>query len=429
MADDVLILAEGLGKKFMIGHVAARERYIALRDELVRGAHSIWRKTLDMVYGRPVIVGDSIEEFWALKDVSFQVKRGEVLGIIGHNGAGKSTLLKILSRITEPTEGRVMINGRVASLLEVGTGFHPELSGRENIYLNGTILGMTRAEIRHKFDEIVAFAEIEKFLDTPAKRYSSGMYVRLAFAVAAHLDPEILIVDEVLAVGDAGFQKKSLEKMSKVASGGRTVLFVSHNMTAIENLCRSCIALQNGRIFSSGPTTDVLTEYLGTRETVKGEFDLSLLTGRDGAGPLRFARMRLVSENDLIVYRPRVGETLSFYLRFSGSDATPKTARVSVAFCTNRGTTLFICDTRSARKDDIRIADGDVLKLTIPELPLSAGTYRLRFYLERGDTIEDWITDGVEIEVADGDFFGSGQNTPPSWHGQVTLVRHSWDCP
>src|SRR5436305_1053055 len=238
MADDVVIRAEGLGKKYVIGHQAERERYVALRDVLVRGMHNLWRKTLDVAHRRSIIGGDTAEEFWALKDVSFEVRRGEVLGIIGRNGAGKTTLLKILSRITEPSEGRVTIRGRVASLLEVGTGFHPELTGRENIYLNGAILGMTRAEIRRKFDEIVGFAEVEKFLDTPVKRYSSGMYVRLAFAVAAHLEPEILVVDEVLAVGDAEFQKKCLGKMSEVAGGGRTVLFVSHNMSAIRSLTR-----------------------------------------------------------------------------------------------------------------------------------------------------------------------------------------------
>src|ERR1700747_3050745 len=227
MADDLVIHAEGLGKKYLIGHAAERERYVALRDVLVRGGHSLWRKMGDMARGPAIVAGHTVEEFWALKDVSFEVKRGELLGIIGRNGAGKSTLLKILSRITEPSEGRVTIRGRVASLLEVGTGFHPELTGRENTYLNGAILGMTRAEIKAKFDEIVAFAEVEKFLDTPVKRYSSGMYVRLAFAVAAHLEPEILIVDEVLAVGDTEFQKKCLGKMHDVATGGRTVLFIS----------------------------------------------------------------------------------------------------------------------------------------------------------------------------------------------------------
>jgi lipopolysaccharide transport system ATP-binding protein len=262
MADDVVICAEGLGKKYLIGHQAERERYAALRDTLVRGAHNLWRKTADMVRGRAILADDAVEEFWALRDVSFEVKRGEVLGIIGRNGAGKTTLLKILSRITEPSEGRVTIKGRVASLLEVGTGFHPELTGRENIYLNGAILGMTRAEIRKKFDQIVAFAEVEKFLDTPVKRYSSGMYVRLAFAVAAHLEPEILVVDEVLAVGDAEFQKKCLGKMSEFAGGGRTVLFVSHNMGAVQALCPAALLLKRGKIDVTGRAVEVVAAYL-----------------------------------------------------------------------------------------------------------------------------------------------------------------------
>ena len=255
--------AEGLGKKYIIGHEAERERYVALRDVMMRNARNLWRKTADMVRGRAIVSGDAMEEFWALKDVSFEVKRGEVLGIIGRNGAGKSTLLKILSRITEPSEGRVTIKGRVASLLEVGTGFHPELTGRENIYLNGAILGMTRAEIKRKFEEIVAFAEVEKFLDTPVKRYSSGMYVRLAFAVAAHLEPEILIVDEVLAVGDAEFQKKCLGKMRDVADAGRTVLLVSHNMNSIERLCKRVMWLDRAKL--AGLFTDTrqgITAYL-----------------------------------------------------------------------------------------------------------------------------------------------------------------------
>ena len=213
------------------------------------------RKAVDVVRGRQIVQGDEVEEFWALKNVSFEVKQGEVVGIIGRNGAGKSTLLKILSRITEPTEGRVMLRGRVASLLEVGTGFHPELTGRENIFLNGAILGMTQQEIRKKFDEIVAFAEVERFLDTPVKHYSSGMYVRLAFAVAAHLEPEILIIDEVLAVGDAEFQKKCLGKMGEVSRReGRTVLFVSHNMASIGELTRRALLLESGRIAAIGPT-------------------------------------------------------------------------------------------------------------------------------------------------------------------------------
>src|SRR3954463_8475857 len=229
---DVVISVEHLSKRYLVGH--RRERYTALRDVIAREARNFARKAIDAFRGRQIVQGDEVEEFWALKDLNFEVRRGEVVGIIGKNGAGKSTLLKILSRITEPTEGRVRLRGRVASLLEVGTGFHPELTGRENIYLNGAILGMTRMEIRRKFDEIVAFAEVEAFLDTPVKRYSSGMYVRLAFAVAAHLEPEILIVDEVLAVGDAQFQKKCLGKVKSVAAGGdRTVLLVSHHLATV----------------------------------------------------------------------------------------------------------------------------------------------------------------------------------------------------
>jgi lipopolysaccharide transport system ATP-binding protein len=231
---DSIIAVENLSKSYLVGHQSSpRESYTALRDVIAREARDFTRKTLDLVRGRQIVQGNEVEEFWALRDVSFQVGRGDVLGIIGRNGAGKSTLLKILSRITEPTRGRVVIRGRVASLLEVGTGFHPELTGRENIYLNGAILGMSQQEIRKKFDQIVAFAEVEQFLDTPVKRYSSGMYVRLAFSVASHLEPESLIIDEVLAVGDAGFQKKCLGKMQDSSRAGRTVLFVSHNMSAV----------------------------------------------------------------------------------------------------------------------------------------------------------------------------------------------------
>jgi ABC-type polysaccharide/polyol phosphate transport system ATPase subunit len=268
MADDVLIRAEGLGKKYLIGHQAERERYVALRDVLARGARNLWRKSADMARGRAIVGGDTVEEFWALRDVSFEVKRGEVLGIIGRNGAGKSTLLKILSRITEPSAGRVTIKGRVASLLEVGTGFHPELTGRENIYLNGAILGMSRADIRKKFDEIVAFAEVEKFLDTPVKRYSSGMYVRLAFAVAAHLEPEILVVDEVLAVGDVEFQKKCLGKMGEVSrQKERTVLFVSHNLAAIAELADRVLLLNSGCVALDGAAGDTISLYLSKKST------------------------------------------------------------------------------------------------------------------------------------------------------------------
>jgi len=254
---DPIIIVENLGKKYLLRH-GRRQSYTALRDVLADKARSLF-----MVSSKTTALplGDR-EDFWALKGVSFEVKQREVVGIIGKNGAGKSTLLKILSRITEPTEGRVRIKGRVASLLEVGTGFHPELTGRENIYLNGAILGMRRTEIQRKFDEIVAFAEIEKFLDTPVKRYSSGMYVRLAFAVAAHLEPEILVVDEVLAVGDAEFQKKCLNKMHDVSKGGRTVLFVSHNLAAVDTLCDRGLVLDSGSVVFDDRARDATKYYL-----------------------------------------------------------------------------------------------------------------------------------------------------------------------
>jgi len=256
---NTLIKVENLSKKYIIGHQQEGRRYVALRDVISEGTKSLVKGIFKPSVGNGKT---PYEEFWALKDVSFEVKQGERIGIIGRNGAGKSTLLKLLSRITEPSEGRINLKGRVASLLEVGTGFHPELTGRENIYLNGAILGMTKVEIKKKFDEIVDFAEIEKFLDTPVKRFSSGMYVRLAFAVAAHLEPEILLVDEVLAVGDAQFQKKCLGRMGDVSKEGRTVLFVSHNMTALKSLCNRTILLNKGELIKDGETRCVVNHYI-----------------------------------------------------------------------------------------------------------------------------------------------------------------------
>jgi lipopolysaccharide transport system ATP-binding protein len=298
MADDVVIRAEGLGKKYVIGHAAEGDGHVTLRDAMARGASNLWRKTADMARGRAIVTGGTLEEFWALKDVSFEVRRGEVLGIIGRNGAGKTTLLKILSRITEPSEGRVLLQGRVASLLEVGTGFHPELTGRENIYLNGAILGMTRAEIRKKFDEIVAFAETEKFLDTPVKRYSSGMYVRLAFAVAAHLEPEILIVDEVLAVGDAEFQQKCLGKMDDVSRReGRTVLFVSHNMVAVRSLCARALMISNGRLMVDGSVATVVRRYLELAQRSALDAYWNDKATAPGTRNLRIKRVQVSADN------------------------------------------------------------------------------------------------------------------------------------
>ncbi len=287
-----IIEIENLGKKYRIG--ALREPYLSLRDSVAHKTKHVW----NVLRGKEH-VQQKQDDFWALKDVSFSVNEGEAVGIIGRNGAGKSTLLKILSQITPPTEGRITMRGRVASLLEVGTGFHPELSGRENIYLNGAILGMTRKEIRRKFDEIVAFAEVEKFLDTPVKRYSSGMYVRLAFAVAAHLEPEILVVDEVLAVGDAEFQKKCLGKMGDVAREGRTVLFVSHNMGAISKLCPRTVLLVDGSIRLDDSSSSVISQYITLGAECKGDAVWSNPETAPGNDTVRLHSIRIVSNGEV----------------------------------------------------------------------------------------------------------------------------------
>ena len=288
---DTVIRVENLGKKYLLHHrEAGNSQYKALRDVLTDGVKAVGRRLNPLT--KKSFDSPTKEEFWALKDISFEIKQGDRVGIIGRNGAGKSTLLKILSRITEPTTGRISIKGRVASLLEVGTGFHPELTGRENIFLNGAVLGMGKAEIKRKFDEIVAFAEVEKFLDTPVKRYSSGMYVRLAFAVAAHLEPEILVVDEVLAVGDAQFQKKCLGKMKDVSKEGRTVLFVSHQMSAIEKLCSSGVLLSRGQIKFLGNSKETISYYLQDLENQIIENKVSELP-RSGTGEIKITDFQL----------------------------------------------------------------------------------------------------------------------------------------
>jgi len=282
-----IIKVNNLSKSYRIGKQILP--YYSLRDEMVKMA----KKPFRLILGQR----ETKEDFWALKDVSFSVKEGEVLGIIGRNGAGKTTLLKILSRITPPTEGSAVLRGRVSSLLEVGTGFHPELTGRENIYINGAILGMKKREIDAKFDEIVAFAELEKFLDTPVKRYSSGMYVRLAFAVAAHLEPEILLVDEVLAVGDYEFQKKCLKKMGKVSRAGRTILYVSHNMSSVINLCDRVILLEQGKIIADGPAKKVVEKYIGLRKKEGSEISWKNPYSAPGNEIARLKGVRILSED------------------------------------------------------------------------------------------------------------------------------------
>ena len=426
MADDIVIRVEGLGKKYVIGHEAERERNPTLRDTVARAARNVWSKTRDMARGRALVVGDTTEEFWALKDVSFEVKRGEVLGIIGRNGAGKSTLLKVLSRITEPTEGRVTIEGRVASLLEVGTGFHPELSGRENVYLNGAILGMTRAEIRRKFDEIVDFSGVERFLDTPVKRYSSGMYVRLAFAVAAHLEPEILVVDEVLAVGDAEFQKKCLGKMQDVAGHGRTVLFVSHNLTAVQDLCSRAIVLEEGRGTFDGDAREATDFYLNRYEADDNVI-LEDLAERRGHGQLRFIGLTLLDHLGQPTETLATGRSGSIRLVLGGrAGFGSKNARIGITVLNGDRKVLFNCATETTYSGNLDLVAGSVVTCHIPNLPLGGGRYWLRLFLECDGVVEDWTEAVVPLVVVDASFFGTARNCPRGWEGRAVLVTHSW---
>jgi lipopolysaccharide transport system ATP-binding protein len=340
-----VIIVENLGKMYHLSHKGQHQPYVALRDVIADGFKGFGRRFASMLSQSPVPSSQfsPTEDFWALKDVSFEVNQGDRIGIIGRNGAGKSTLLKILSRITEPTEGRVRIKGRVASLLEVGTGFHPELTGRENIFLNGAILGMTRAEIKKKFDEIVDFAEIEKFLDTPVKRYSSGMYVRLAFAVAANLEPEILLVDEVLAVGDAHFQKKCLGKMEDVSTKeGRTVLFVSHNMATISSLCRRGILLDAGKLIKMGQASDVILEYYSQGTASPAAFD-NLISGKlVGDDYAKLLAGSVVSTDGDICTEVDITQSINIRMKYQTVKIEDCTCAPNFHFFSSDGAYLFV---------------------------------------------------------------------------------------
>jgi lipopolysaccharide transport system ATP-binding protein len=413
-----IIEVENLSKRYRLGQFNAQ----TMRDEIEQ-LFARFRKRGATRAGK--LAGES-SEFWALKDISFSLQRGEVLGIIGRNGAGKSTLLKILSRITEPTSGIAYIRGRVASLLEVGTGFHPELTGRENIYLNGAILGMTRAEIRRRFDEIVDFSGVDKFIDTPVKRYSSGMYVRLAFAVAAHLEPEILIVDEVLAVGDIEFQKKCLGKISQVATGGRTVLFVSHNMTAIQALCERSILLRNGQLASIGATADVIDLYLSSSLGGRAAQSDLVRLRRKGAGKVRFRSIAFFDQNGRITTSAKTGEELNIRLDFCGSRPEPRPARIGITFRDNMDNALFLCASEISCREPPQIGSRDIVECRIPRFPLSAGRYKIGLFLERNGVIEDWLEENLVFDVLESSYFGTVRNVPVGWEGKTVLVNNEW---
>lgn len=401
-----VISVENLGKKYTISH-QQRGDNSSLREVITNSVNS-FGKNLIKPFSRtlapyPLPHDPAAEDFWALKDVSFEVNQGDRLGIIGRNGAGKSTLLKILSRITEPTTGRVRIKGRVASLLEVGTGFHPELTGRENIFLNGAILGMGRQEIKRKFDEIVNFAEIERFLDTPVKRYSSGMYVRLAFAVAAHLEPEILIVDEVLAVGDAAFQKKCLGKMEDVsAKEGRTVLFVSHNMAAIESLCAVTTIMSNGRNIFTGPTGDGLRAYLN-EITNSTTLPIAARTDRTGKGNILVRDIDLSRPDGVSAYA--IGDDVSVTLLVENKYPHDVIARVAISIRNQSDVPLIVCDS---------IMTGEHCHLPATSLskvicrlfapPLNYGEYLINVAVFTNNEAEDWILSAARFSIESGVF-------------------------
>jgi homopolymeric O-antigen transport system ATP-binding protein len=413
-----IIQIENLGKRYRIG--GKRQPYLSLRDEITRKV----RQYSSVLSRNQSQVSSSETDFWALKDVSFSVQPGEAVGIIGRNGAGKSTLLKILSQITPPTKGSITMRGRVASLLEVGTGFHPELTGRENIYLNGAILGMSRREIRRKFDEIVAFSEVEDFIDTPVKRYSSGMYVKLAFAVAAHLEPEILVVDEVLAVGDLAFQEKCLGKMGDISRGGRTVLFVSHNMASITNLCRKAIWLDDGWLKMSGKVNEVVNSYVGSVRSLPTRL-LEGRTDRIGNGSVRFVAVEYRNGCGERVESVCLGDDLVVELVYrSESEKNLGALSVSIIFYNEMGVAVFCCwnDVVGARMRGL--APSGRLICRIDRLPLTPGIYSLALVLVVEGKAADKIRDAATLRVIEADFFEHGK-LPPSQFGCV-MVRHKW---
>lgn len=365
---------------------------------------------------------------WALKDINFEVEEGDIIGIIGKNGAGKSTLLKILSRITPPTSGSAKINGRVSSLLEVGTGFHPELTGRENIYLNGTILGMSKAEIDSKFDEIVAFSEIEQYIDTPVKRYSSGMGVRLAFAVAAHLETEIMIIDEVLAVGDVAFQNKCIGKMGNVAYEGRTIVLVSHNMALIDKLCSKSIMLNNGEIVSSGNTFDVIRCYLDNNNGEPNLNNLLEFESRTGKGDIKFSSVEIFDENYRSIKVPLTGKRIIFrlHLQSSFNNKLFKNCRVSIGI-SNSGFVNIVLSSEMVLNSSLSIRESDNVEFIIDKLPVTKGKYSLTLFLESNGVIQDWLKNSISFYVEDGDYYNTGKVYPDGHEGKTVLIDYSFN--
>ncbi len=388
---EIAVRVSNLGKRFQLGLAKSGD----FRENFGRRLKHLVGKTVPG------------EEFWALKDISFEIKEGQAVGIIGKNGAGKSTLLKILSRITEPTKGRIEILGRVSSLLEVGTGFHPELTGRENIFLNGTILGMSRSEVKSKFEEIVDFSGIEEFIDTPVKRYSSGMSVRLAFSVAAHLEPEVMIIDEVLAVGDADFQKKCIGKMSEVTSSGRTIIFVSHNMGAVQSLCDMGILIKDGLIASMGDVQDCIHDYFKNSYLDSSEIPLLERTDRKGSGEVKLDKVELLVDGAKSnILKTGADIRFRFWLK-KNSSVSINHLKLDVAINGSYNEKVSWCTTdhESGPED---FSGSRFIDLMIPKFPLNQGRYSLTLFLMVNGGISDWIKEAFYFDVESGDFYENG---------------------
>jgi lipopolysaccharide transport system ATP-binding protein len=418
-----VLKVENVSKLYRLGEINRRMLYEEVQSFIARLRG---KEDPNSRLGAARHVAGESKEFWALRDIDFTINEGESVGIIGRNGAGKSTLLKILSEITLPTTGRVLIKGRVASLLEVGTGFHPELTGRENVYLNGAILGMTHREVSEKFAEIAEFSGVEEFLDTPVKRYSSGMRVRLAFAVAAHLDPEILVIDEVLAVGDAAFQQKCLGKLGDAAQKGKTVIFVSHNMVAIESLCRRALVLHDGRVVFDGSQTEAIDRYLERVDAHAA--DLAERTDRRGSGDIRFTRVEFRDLNGKVVNTLASGQDLDVVLHFRRANQRefPQIG-VFISVRSHFEVAIFHQNNQFQHQSFGPLPETGAFVCRLRDLPLPAGHYRLnvgaKSQLYGGDML-DQIDDAAEFTVEGGDFFGSGFDAAPQLG--ACLVRGDW---
>lgn len=424
----VVIRVEHLSKRYRLGTINRQMLYEDLRRRWARfrGKEDPYAR-VDAAAARPAR-GEHHEEIWALKDVSLEIREGDVVGIIGRNGSGKSTLLKILSKITAPTEGRALIKGRVASLLEVGTGFHKELTGRDNVYMNASILGMTKAEIDSRFDEIVEFSGVEQFIDTPVKRYSSGMMVRLAFAVAAHLDPEILIIDEVLAVGDSAFQQKCLGRMNAVAREGRTILFVSHQAAAVENLCRQGVVLESGHLKFTGSQTEAISYYVNSFAQQEG--CLRNRTDRRGNGLMQIVAIEFRDMQGRVVTTASAGQDVDVFLYYENHAPHLQypALYVGVTVLSTLDVPIFTqsnCYTGDIFETDLGKSGAFVCRLR--DLPLPSSVFRLRYHISSaplGGTVLDALDHAAKLPVEGGDFFGSG--SIPSVHAGVSLAHGSW---